>query len=86
MKFAVDRIEENIAILENITTQEKIEIAIEQLPKGLHEGAIIVVKGNKYILDSQEEDKRRKRIQEKLNRLKGLKKNKIWNLTHFMIC
>ena len=70
MKYAIDRIEENIAILENINTKEKLEINITELPKGIKEGSILVIKDNKYIIDEDEEEKRRKIILEKFNKLK----------------
>ena len=70
MKYAIDRIEENIAILEDINTKEKIEINITELPKGIKEGSILVFKDNKYIIDEKEEENRRKIILEKFNKLK----------------
>ena len=59
MKYALDRIEENIAILENIQTGEKRKISIFKLPKNLHEGIILKKENNTYIIDNQEEEKRR---------------------------
>ena len=47
MKYALDRIEENIAILENIQTGEKRKISIFKLPQNLHEGTILKEKNNK---------------------------------------
>ncbi len=70
MKYAIDKIEENIAILEDINTKEKKEINIANLPKDIKEGSILVFKDNKYILDKKEEEKRRKIILEKFNKLK----------------
>ncbi len=70
MKYAIDRIEENIAILEDINTKEKIEINVEELPKEIKEGNILLFKDNKYIIDEDEEEKRRKIILEKFNKLK----------------
>ena len=70
MKYAIDRIEENIAILEDINTKEKLEININELPKEIKEGSILVFKDNKYIIDEDEEEKRRKIILEKFNKLK----------------
>ena len=70
MKYAIDRIEENIAILENINTKEKLEININELPKEIKEGSILVFKDNKYIIDEAEEENRRKIILEKFNKLK----------------
>ena len=76
MKYAIDRIEENIAVCESIETKEKIQLSTSILPSEIHEGAIIIKPGEKYIIDKDEEQRRRKRIEEKLARLKGLAKEK----------
>lgn len=70
MKFAIDRIENNIAILENIKTKEKKEISIQLLPSDIKEGMIIIKNNNKYYIDKDEEIKRRKRIITMFNKLK----------------
>lgn len=70
MKFAVDRIENNIAILENLKTKEKKEISIQLLPSDIKEGMIIIKNNNKYYIDKDEEIKRRKRIISMFNKLK----------------
>lgn len=71
MKYALDRIEENIAILENIETGELIKISIQHLPPNIHEGTILKEKNNTYTIDIQEEEKRRRKIQEKFKKLRG---------------
>lgn len=70
MKFAIDRIENNIAILENLKTKEKKEISIQLLPSDIKEGMIIIKNNNKYYIDKDEEIKRRKRIITMFNKLK----------------
>lgn len=70
MKFAIDRIENNIAILENLKTKEKKEISIQLLPSDIKEGMIIIKNNNKYYIDKDEEIKRRKRIISMFNKLK----------------
>lgn len=74
MNYAVDRIDENIATIENIINKEKKEVPLELLPKNVKEGSIITLKNDTYILNSNEEEARRKIIEEKLNRLKNLNK------------
>lgn len=74
MNYAVDRIDENIATIENIINKEKKEVPLELLPKNVKEGSIITLEGSTYILNSNEEETRRKIIEEKLNRLKNLNK------------
>ena len=71
MKYALDRIEENIAILENIETGELIKISIQHLPPNIHEGTILKEKNNTYTIDIQEEEKRRRKNQEKFKKLRG---------------
>ena len=70
MKYAVDRIEENIVILEEITSKEKKEIPLEELPQNIKEGTIIHYENNKYILDKKEEIKRRSSIKAKFAMLR----------------
>lgn len=70
MKYAIDKIEEKIVILENINNKEKKEVSLDALPNNIHEGNIVIYEDNKYLLDTQEEDIRRKRIMDKFNRLK----------------
>lgn len=74
MNYAVDRIDENIATIENIINKEKKEVPLELLPKNVKEGSVITLEGGTYILNSKEEETRRKIIEEKLNRLKSLNK------------
>ena len=70
MKYSVDRVENDIAVLEDITTKEKIELNINYLPKKIKEGTILEKKEDSFIIDEEEENVRRKRIMEKFNKLK----------------
>ena len=70
--FSIDRIEDNLVILENIETKEKIEEERELLPINIHECSIIKIYNNSYILDENIESKRRNEI---LERFKNLRKN-----------
>lgn len=70
MKYAIDRIENNIAILEEITTKEKKEVPTEILPKEIKEGTILIYEEDQYRIDNLEEEQRRKRIMEKFKKLK----------------
>ena len=76
MNYAVDQIVEDIVILENITTGEKIEVNKNLLPREIKEGSIITVEDNQYILNKNEEESRKQKLQEKLERLKKLR-NKV---------
>ena len=70
MKYSIDRIENNIAILENIDNQEIIEVDISLLPEGSKESNMIRIENNKYILDKQEEQKRKEDIYNRFNKLR----------------
>ena len=75
MKYCVDRIEGEIAILENLDTKELIEISLNELPKNTKENSILKLVDNLYELDIVEEGKRRENIQSKFDRLKKKKVN-----------
>lgn len=70
MKYAIDRIEEDIVILENLETKEKEEVNMKNIVGEIHEGAIVIKNNDTYITDSKEESLRRKTLREKLERLK----------------
>jgi hypothetical protein len=76
MKYAVDEIIDNIAVLENISTKEKIEVNTSLLPEEISDGSILIYEENTYKLDKEEEISRRDLIREKMERLKRLKDNK----------
>ena len=71
MIYIVDRIEDNIAVLENKETKEIIDITLSLLPANLKEGNVLEYKDKKYILNIEEEEKRKKAILEKFNKLKN---------------
>lgn len=71
MKWAIDKIIDNIAIIENINTLEKKEISIELLPSSISEGTILKYKNNTYQLDKNEEEIRRISIEERFKRLRN---------------
>lgn len=70
MKFAVDRIEDNIVVLENIENNEIINVKKEDLPKEIKELDIIMYDGKTYLLDDDEKINRIRRIKEKMEKLK----------------
>lgn len=75
MKYAVDKIEENIVTLENIETGELIIIDdINILPIGVKEKDILRYENNEYKKDELSKEERIKIIREKMNLLKNEKK------------
>ena len=75
MKYAVDRIEEKLVVLEDINTKEKKEVEINILPENIQDGSIIKYENGIYSIDNQEYEERLSRIREKMERLKRLKKH-----------
>ena len=70
MKYSIDRIENNIVILENIQTGLKKEISINELPIDIKEENIVIEDNNEYKIDKVEEQNRREKIINKFQRLK----------------
>lgn len=70
MRWIIDRIENHLAILEQMETKEKKEVDIALLPSSIHEGAILIFQNNQYQLSNKEEDIRRKVIEERFERLR----------------
>lgn len=73
MKYAVDKIEENIVTLESLDTKEKKEVLLEVLPSNIKEGTILTYENSVYKKDEVLEQQRRTSIQDKFNRLKKKK-------------
>lgn len=71
-KYAVDRIEGEFAILENIDTKEIKLVDLLLLPV-VKEKDILVYQDNLYMIDDKERRKRLKTIKEKLEKLKNIK-------------
>lgn len=71
MKYSIDRIENDIAILENIDNNVILEININDLPKGIKEGNILVKENDTFVIDYKEESQRKNDL---INRFQRLKK------------
>ena len=70
-KYSVDRIEEDIIVLENIDNKEIIEINKSELDFEVIDGNILRLIDGKFILDQEIEVKRKESLRERLNRLKN---------------
>lgn len=70
MKYAIDRIENNIAVLENLETKEIIEVDISLLPEGSKESSIITIIDNEYKLDIEEQQVRKESLLNRFNKLR----------------
>ena len=70
-KYSVDRIEENIIVLEDIENKEIIEINKSELDFEVVDGNILRLIDGKFVLDKETEVKRKESLRERLNRLKN---------------
>jgi UDP-glucose 6-dehydrogenase len=71
MKFAIDRIEKNIVICQNLKTEEMYEFKLESMPKEIEEGSIIKYSNNKFLMDKKSFKNRKKEIEEKMKKLRN---------------
>lgn len=70
-KYSVDRIEEDIIVLENIENKEIIEINKSELDFEVVDGNILKLVDGKFVLDKETEVSRKESLRERLNRLKN---------------
>ena len=70
MKWSVDRIEEDIAVLQNIETREIIDIELNKFDFNVTEGMIVQETPDGFIHDEDEENLRKQVIADKFSRLK----------------
>ena len=70
MKYVIDRIEEDIVVLENLETKEITNINIKELDFKVREGNILYKEDNKYILDLNTEKLRKEKLRNRFNKLK----------------
>ena len=73
MKYAVDKIEENIVTLESLDTKEKKEVLLEVLPSNIKEGTILTYENEVYKKDEVLEQQRKTSVQNKFNMLRKKK-------------
>ena len=70
-KYSVDRIEEDIIVLENIDNKEIIEINKSELDFEVVDGNILKLVDGKFELDQKAEVSRKESLRDRLNRLKN---------------
>ena len=69
-KYIVDRIEGDIAVLEDLSTKKIKNVSIDKLPK-VKEGDALKYENKEYTLDNETKSKREEDIKAKFERLKG---------------
>ena len=71
MRYIVDRIENDIVVLETFDTLEMINVKKELLPSNIHEGSVLSYENNNYIIDEKEEQLRRQKMEERFKNLRS---------------
>jgi 3-phosphoglycerate kinase len=69
MKYIIDRIEGNIVVCENQETKKMENFKIEQFPKGIKDGDIVVLKDEKFEKDESETKNQKEKINELMKKL-----------------
>lgn len=69
LEFSIDRIEENIVILENRRTGESVQVEKSKLPFNIKEGDILKYISGKYMLDKDRTINEKERIKNKMDGL-----------------
>ena len=70
MKYAIDKIENNIVLLESLEDKTKKEVSLDVLPKDIKEGTILTYNNNEYKIDLDTEKERKESIKNKFAMLK----------------
>lgn len=70
MKYAVDKVEDDIVLLENIINGEKITVKKECFSSPVKETDIVIKKDGTYLKDDKEKNKRIKMIKAKMEALR----------------
>ena len=70
MKYVVDRIENNIIILENLKDKGILEIPRDKINFLIKDGDVLYYDNNKFRLDLETKKKRIELIKEKFNKVK----------------
>ena len=68
MRYSIDKIDENTVLIQDIETGEKQELERSILPSEIKEGDILI-KEEKYIIDKEFTEKRKKDINDRFNSL-----------------
>lgn len=68
MNFIIDRDEGTFAVLEG-QDGKRLTVEKKKLPSGAKEGDVVIEKNNEFLLDQEQTQKRRMRIQKKLGDL-----------------
>lgn len=70
MKYVVDKIEGDLAVLENTIDGNIINLPIDKLPNNIRETDVVLYDGINYKTDEKEKKDRILRIKEKMEKLR----------------
>lgn len=76
MKYVIDKIENKIALLEDVLHGIKKEVSTDELPFGIKENDVLIYDGNSYVIDEKEKEKRIRMIRQKMEKLRKNKEMK----------
>ncbi|GEM_PF-77324 len=70
VKYVIDRIENDIAILEGLETRKIINVSLSKLPKNVLESDVLNFENGKYVLDEKTKLERLEIIRRKMDKLR----------------
>ena len=70
MKYVIDRIENDIAVLEGLETRKIINVSLSKLPKNVLESDVLNFENGKYVLDEKTKLERLEIIRRKMDKLR----------------
>lgn len=70
MKYVVDRIENQIAVLESLETKKILNVNKSVLPKKVSEKDVLILENGKYVLDDNAKKERLEIIRRKMEMLR----------------
>lgn len=74
MMYSVDKIENDVATIENLLTKELINVKLKDLPNNVKEKDMLKYDGNLYMLDESLKEKRARMLKDKMELLRKKEK------------
>ena len=74
MMYSVDKIENDVATIENLLTKELINVKLKDLPNNVKEKDMLIYDGNLYMLDESLKEKRTRMLKDKMELLRKKEK------------
>ena len=69
MVYAIDRLDNSVAVCECLTSGKRFELDVQNLPRGAKEGDVLRRDGNGYVVDSALTKQRRDELTDRMNML-----------------